>query len=373
MQFLVLPARGEFRERLLGLTLEERARRMLRAAGLAEASEWAGAGPLVIFPGERVGPGALGKEIAAVEAGPEAVVALDPASGAGGRPVLVLGEAARNRLAAGAGDLDGLLADALAAVGERRPIRVPTAEVLDRRGAAGARALLLQALRKPIDGLVSRTLNRPVSIRISALLSATPLTPNHLSVISFVIALLGALGMAAGHFVIGALVMHVASVLDGCDGEIARLKYQSSRIGGWLDTVFDDVSNNLFALATGVGLWRVRSGDGTGQVLLGLAVAGFLLAVPTVATTYRRLVRRGTSDSGALDYSGGESASALRRAVTRWLAPLVKRDTYLLIFLGMAIAGIPWAIVVFYFLGALGAAATLLSDRAALREAWGPR
>lgn len=373
MQFLVMPAQGAFRGTLLGLTLEERSRRMLRAAGLEEAPDWAGPGPLVVHPAEVVGPGALGKAVAAVPVAADAVVALVPGGDSDGRPILVLGEEVRRRLSDRAGDLDGAFGMALAAVGERRVLEVPAAVVRDAREAARARRLLLQALRKPIDGLVSRTLNRPVSIRVSALLSGTPLTPNHLSVISFGIALLGALGMATGHFVIGALVMHVASVLDGCDGEIARLKYQSSRIGGWLDTIFDDVSNNVFALATGIGLWRFRDGDATGRVLLGLAVAGFLLAVPTVATTYRRLVRRGTSDSGALDYSGGESASALRRAVTRWLAPLVKRDTYLLIFLGMAIAGIPWAIVVFYFLGALGAAATLLSDREALREAWGPR
>jgi len=373
MQFLVLPPRGEFRGVLLGLSLEERARRMLRAAGLEEAPGWAGPGPLVLYPAERVGPPALGKEIAAVRVEPDAAVALLCPSGEAGRPVLVLGEEVRQRLASGSSAADALLAAALQAAGERRPLHVPTVEVWNARGAAEARALLLQALRKPIDGLVSRTLNRPVSIRISALLSGTPLTPNHLSILSFGIALLGALGMALGHFVVGALVMHVASVLDGCDGEIARLKYQSSRIGGWLDTVFDDVSNNVFALATGIGLWRVHQGDSTGRLLLGLAAAGFLLAIPAVATTYRRLVRRGTSDSGALDYSGGESGSALRRAVTRWLAPLVKRDTYLLLFLGMAIAGVPWAIVVFYFLGALGAALTLLSDRAALREAWGPR
>ena len=42
------------------------------------------------------------------------------------------------------------------------------------------------------------------------------------------------------------------SVLDGCDGEIARLKFQSSRMGEWLDNVLDDTVNVLYGLALGV-------------------------------------------------------------------------------------------------------------------------
>jgi phosphatidylglycerophosphate synthase len=57
-----------------------------------------------------------------------------------------------------------------------------------------------------------------------------------------------ALGIAAAWFfsrgeylagVIGGALSLAASVLDGCDGEIARLKYQESALGCWLETIGD--------------------------------------------------------------------------------------------------------------------------------------
>jgi CDP-L-myo-inositol myo-inositolphosphotransferase len=37
----------------------------------------------------------------------------------------------------------------------------------------------------------------------------------------------------------GAVLAQIASIIDGCDGEIARLKYQSTAFGGWFDAVLD--------------------------------------------------------------------------------------------------------------------------------------
>ena len=41
------------------------------------------------------------------------------------------------------------------------------------------------------------------------------------------------------NLVIGALLAHLSSVIDGCDGEIARLKFQVTEFGGWFDAVLD--------------------------------------------------------------------------------------------------------------------------------------
>jgi phosphatidylglycerophosphate synthase len=367
MEFLVIPAKGDVRN-LLGLGLEERGTKMLAAAGLQAASGIFGDGPLVLYPGERVGPGALGKEIAAINvAGPEVFAAIGllagDTSGDGiGRPVLLVGAQKRAALLAGILTPDDAYRLAASGVTDTRTLQTPTILVTDQASRDYARSMLLKALRKPIDGLVSRTLNRPVSIAVSSIIVATPLTPNHLSVICFLLAL-GAAGlMVSGHFVLGAVLMHVSSVLDGCDGEVARLKYQSSKLGGWLDTVFDDISNNVFALSTGIGLYLIRGGDWFGTLLLILAAIGFVMAVPVAYATYRRMIQTGHSDSGAIDWSGGRQASGWRRFFTTWLAPLVKRDAYLFAFLLMAIAQVPEAIVVFYAIGSVGAVGTMLTD-----------
>ncbi|MBA7554908.1 Bifunctional IPC transferase and DIPP synthase [subsurface metagenome] len=38
---------------------------------------------------------------------------------------------------------------------------------------------------------------------------------------------------------IGGVLAQVSSIVDGCDGEVARLKFQTSEFGGWYDAVLD--------------------------------------------------------------------------------------------------------------------------------------
>jgi CDP-L-myo-inositol myo-inositolphosphotransferase len=57
----------------------------------------------------------------------------------------------------------------------------------------------------------------------------------------------------------GGLLAFVASIVDGCDGEIARLKFLQSDRGAWLDAVLDRYADALLLFAL---LWRVyRAGD----------------------------------------------------------------------------------------------------------------
>jgi len=101
---------------------------------------------------------------------------------------------------------------------------------------------LIATLKKTTDGPISRYLNRPISTRITRYLLRTDITPNHVSFFSFILAMVGALFFFLGGYsslVIGALLAQVASVIDGCDGEIARLKFQVTEFGGWFDAVLD--------------------------------------------------------------------------------------------------------------------------------------
>ena len=104
-------------------------------------------------------------------------------------------------------------------------------------------ALISQLRNKPNDGPVSRYLNRPLSIRISKLLVRFPITPNVISALSFLLSLFAAGLFAFGKnyvsLLIGGLITQLASVIDGCDGEIARLKFMRSKYGGWFDAVLD--------------------------------------------------------------------------------------------------------------------------------------
>ena len=94
------------------------------------------------------------------------------------------------------------------------------------------------------------------------------------------IALSGALLFAVGSYfwtVLAGLLVQLASIVDGCDGEIARLKFQTSRFGAWADTVLDRYADVAVVTGISLGHWQTHP---TAFTLLGavLALTGFILA-----------------------------------------------------------------------------------------------
>lgn len=115
-------------------------------------------------------------------------------------------------------------------------------DVDDEKTFKKAQSKLLDTLKKTSDGPISRYLNRPISTRITRHLLRADITPNYVSFFSFILATLGALFFFLGGYinlVTGAMLAQVSSVIDGCDGEIARLKFQVTEFGGWFDAVLD--------------------------------------------------------------------------------------------------------------------------------------
>jgi len=116
-------------------------------------------------------------------------------------------------------------------------------DVDDEKTFKKAEKKLLDTLKKTSDGPISRYLNRPLSTRITRyLFLRTDITPSSVSFFSFILAMVGALFFFLGGYsnlVIGALLAHLSCVIDGCDGEIARLKFQVTEFGGWFDAVLD--------------------------------------------------------------------------------------------------------------------------------------
>ena len=143
-------------------------------------------------------------------------------------------------------------------------------------------ALLAESTGKANDGPVSRYLNRPLSVRISRRLVNCRITPTQISLLSFLWSVVAAALFAVGGYaalLAGGLVAQFASVIDGCDGEVARLKFQSSRYGGWLDAVLDRYAD-AFLLA---GLTWHAYADTTDSLIL---MAGFLALIGSFMVSY---------------------------------------------------------------------------------------
>jgi CDP-L-myo-inositol myo-inositolphosphotransferase len=146
-----------------------------------------------------------------------------------------------------------------------------------------AEQALLKRLRdKPNDGPVARYLNRPLSVRISRYLVQRDVTPNQISLFSILCSLLAAgLFALGGYFalLLGGVLAQFASIIDGCDGEVARLKYQSSDFGGWFDAVMDRYADAflLFGLT-----WHLLAVEVNGWILF----VGFMAIIGSFMLSY---------------------------------------------------------------------------------------
>lgn len=118
---------------------------------------------------------------------------------------------------------------------------------------------LAEELCKPGDGPVSRHLNRRLSKPLSQVMARLGATPNQISLLSFMAALASALSFAAGIPFWGGVMAQLSSILDGCDGEVARIRGLESRFGAYLDSLLDrygDVAILLGMTATApASLW----------------------------------------------------------------------------------------------------------------------
>ena len=142
-----------------------------------------------------------------------------------------------------------------------------------------AEETIRRASYKDTDAKIAR-FNRRISLPISVKLIPTPLTANQLSIILVAIGFYSAWLFSLGHYwtgVLAAFLSLAASVLDGCDGEIARLKYQESALGCWIET-FGDYSYYL-AIFAGLTIGAVRQTHWDVFYWLGgVALAGTLLS-----------------------------------------------------------------------------------------------
>jgi phosphatidylglycerophosphate synthase len=201
----------------------------------------------------------------------------------------------------------------------------------------------LQSLPKSYQGLTDALVNRHVSLRITRMLARTPLTPNMVTFAALASGLAAAALLAwgagpAAWIAAGALIQ-LHSILDSCDGELARLRFQFSRFGQWLDNVADDITDAALILALGV------AAGGPGWLAVG--VAGAAGRVVTQLALYWQ-VRRAGGDFLRFRWWFETDAATIDEVYDptsplTWVRALGRRDTYLFIWAVLCAVGVPWA------------------------------
>jgi phosphatidylglycerophosphate synthase len=312
-----------------------------QAPGITAVTDWtslaaslSGASPasLIIAPAAILAEGDWLERLASTRIQPAAWAAIP------NRIVVLAPGSARDAAAeldkdAGARELADIEARLARRFGPRAPISADVDPMIVETPADVdvAERRLLKTLVKDTDGFMARHVERPISLMISRRLAGTGITPNQMSLISI------AVGICGGPFflssrplmqTIGALLFLAHSILDGCDGELARLKFQQSRWGGVLDFWGDNVVHTVIFACMGVG-WSLAADSawplalGAGAVLGTLGSAGFV---------YWRLMR--AKDGGDTMFTSVSDAP--ERPLTRLLDSASRRDfIYLVILLAL--------------------------------------
>ncbi len=211
---------------------------------------------------------------------------------------------------------------------------------------------LYHGLIKETDGFMARHLNRKISLAITRQLINTSLTPNQMSLISIGIGLMGALLLSFPIIslqVFGALLFLLHSITDGCDGELARLKYMESRWGGLLDYWGDNIVHAAVFLGIGIA-WKEATGLIIALWCSGFAIAGSIL---TAGLVYAMTMSSGKDDGPVY------TSTSRKEKKDRWviIADFLSRRDFIYLVVVLAIFGkLHWFLV----LAAIGAPAFFL-------------
>ena len=395
---------------VVGLTLRERARRVAGRAG-------AGRILVVDGPDARAALAAWWRDacvdaVMVIRAHDQVVhtplVAGLPAAGGTALAVGADGEYAGAFLASGddapeviaalgAGEDDAAIAARLAPRAATVPhgaiARHPAVTRDDRRGAA---RLLYRIVHKPQDNAITRYLYRPVSFPLTKLFVHTPITPNQISILTALIVVVGLVITAQGSLgsaIVGTAIVLAAAYVDCCDGEIARLKLLSSKLGAWLDTVIDELSSLGYMVALGIHCRRYWGSDYLGDLpfdpwLAGIAVGAVTYLLTMYVIYYNLIVVVGSANSQ--DYVGrfeivpgdqpgtvqlrpfvpppAKERSGLVRLLAIWLPYLTRRDFISWATLAMAIAGITHVSFALLVAGGVVTSAVVTVDHLRLRR-----
>ena len=144
-----------------------------------------------------------------------------------------------------------------------------------------ARELLRRSLAKASDGPISRYINRPLSTRLSMALASLRPSPMLLTLLTSALGFIAALLLASGQGIAGGVLAQLTSVLDGVDGEIARLQFRESLRGHYVDGLLDRLVDTALIAALGVLAASQGAPAGVLSTLVAAATAAVILPMAT--------------------------------------------------------------------------------------------
>lgn len=120
-----------------------------------------------------------------------------------------------------------------------------------------------------------RTLVQRVNRIPAELVAKTGISPNIVTTLGLLVALVTAWVLSTGHFFLGGFLVLLSGAFDMLDGAVARISGRSTRFGAILDSTFDRLSEA--ALFLGLLAYYANQGSFQEVVLVGAALVGSML------------------------------------------------------------------------------------------------
>jgi len=142
------------------------------------------------------------------------------------------------------------------------------------------------SMTKSTDGPVSRYINRKISTKMTNFIvrHRIPLTPNQVSVISFLIGVAGSILFIPGHLILAGILIQISSIVDGVDGELARALKMQSRFGAFFDAMLDRYVDILTVTCMSIYFLKSIPSPGMLEILISIAaITGTLMVSYTHA------------------------------------------------------------------------------------------
>lgn len=189
--------------------------------------------------------------------------------------------------------------------------------------------VLFKSLGKPVDGWISRHFNRPVSQAVSKLICNTRWTPNQISIPVFLVGLAAAAVWFTDNRIwiaVGGVLFHLASVLDGVDGEIARVKFQHTKMGALMDSILDHIVLLAYIWAAGHYIYYTQGGSAVYLIFGYITVAFGVIGTALVNYDQIKKTRSGKPMDLSWEFEKPEHKKKVLSRVINAIRIFVSRD-----------------------------------------------
>ena len=211
-----------------------------------------------------------------------------------------------------------------------------------------AEKLLLEKIRLSTPGPIARHLNKRISLPISLRLARWGFHPNWITLVNMVLGVASGVVVAEGTynaFILGGFMFQMASVFDGCDGEVAKLTFTTSKFGQYFDTL----SDNGALLSFFAGLFMAYAQLHTATITSGLAIL-FAVGLGGLLWQMIQFLKKNTNSASLATFDKEYLAKLSPETTPHFLLKLIqigktlmRKDCFsLLIFISALFGILPW-------------------------------